>query len=59
MTYLWRRPLRLLDGKLRRAIGEPPTTQLDEALRRTLQGLGRAKPLPSEAAAERPLTALM
>lgn len=41
MVYLWRRPLRLLDGKLRRFLGEVPTTAIDEALRTTLQGLGR------------------
>jgi nucleoside-diphosphate-sugar epimerase len=41
MTYLWRRPLRLLDGKLRRVLGNVPATTLDEALHATLQGLGR------------------
>jgi nucleoside-diphosphate-sugar epimerase len=42
MIYLWRRPLRLKDGKLRRFLGQVPATPLDEALRTTLQGLGRA-----------------
>ncbi|WP_157216673.1 NAD-dependent epimerase/dehydratase family protein [Flavisphingomonas formosensis] len=42
MIYLWRRPLRLLDGKLRRFLGQVPATSLDEALRTTLQGLGRS-----------------
>ena len=41
MTYLWRRPLRLRDGKLRRFLGVVPETPLDIALRATLQGLGR------------------
>ena len=41
MVYLWRRPLRLLDGKLRRALRDVPETPLDAALRATLQGLGR------------------
>jgi len=42
MIYLWRRPLRLLDGKLRRFLGEITETPLHQALRTTLQGLGRA-----------------
>ncbi|WP_158913526.1 NAD-dependent epimerase/dehydratase family protein [Caulobacter sp. S45] len=41
MTYLWRRPLRLLDGKLRRFLGAVPTTTLEEAVGTTLKGLGR------------------
>ena len=41
MIYLWRRPLRLRYGKLRRFLGGVPETQLDAALRATLQGLGR------------------
>ena len=41
MTYLWRRPLRLRDGKLRRFLSVVPETPLDIALRATLQGLGR------------------
>lgn len=42
MIYLWRRPLRLLDDKLRRFLGDVPATPLDQALRTTLKGLGRA-----------------
>jgi nucleoside-diphosphate-sugar epimerase len=42
MIYLWRRPLRLLDSKLRRFLGEVPATSLDAALRSALHGLGRA-----------------
>ncbi|MGR6330359.1 NAD-dependent epimerase/dehydratase family protein [Sphingomonas sp. XXL09] len=42
MTYLWRRPLRLLDSKARRFLGELPATPLDEALRNSLHGLGRS-----------------
>ena len=41
MAYLWRRPLRLTDAKLRRVLGVVPATPLDVALRATLQGLGR------------------
>jgi nucleoside-diphosphate-sugar epimerase len=41
MIYLWRRPLRLLDGKLRRFLREAPATSLDDALRITLKGLHR------------------
>ena len=41
MIYLWRRPLRLDDTKLRAFLGDVPATPLDEALRTTLSGLGR------------------
>lgn len=41
MIYLWRRPLRLVDNKLRAFLGAVPTTPLDEALHATLSGLGR------------------
>ncbi len=41
MIYLWRRPLRLLDGKLRGVLADVPETPLDDALRATLRGLGR------------------
>jgi nucleoside-diphosphate-sugar epimerase len=41
MIYLWRQGLRLLDGKLRRFLGDVPATPLGDALRTTLQGLGR------------------
>jgi nucleoside-diphosphate-sugar epimerase len=42
MIYLWRRPLRLLDYKLQRFLGEVPSTSQDEALRVSLQGLNRS-----------------
>lgn len=42
LIYLWRRPLRLVDDKLRRFLGEVPTTPLEEALLTTLRGLGRS-----------------
>lgn len=57
MTYLWRRPLRLLDGKLRRMLGAPTQTLLAEALQRTLQGLGRIGVAPAPLAREGPVTA--
>ncbi len=41
MTYLWLRPPRLRDGKLRRFLAGVPETPLEIALRATLQGLGR------------------
>lgn len=41
LIYLWRRPLRLIDDKLRKFLGQVPATPLDEALHTTLQGLGR------------------
>ena len=41
MVYLWQRPLRLFDCKLQRFLGEVPATSLGEALRATLEGLGR------------------
>ncbi|MBB3912406.1 NAD(P)H-binding protein [Sphingomonas desiccabilis] len=41
MIYLWRRPLRLADTKLRGFLGTVPETPLDQALRATLEGLGR------------------
>ncbi len=40
MRYLWQRPLRLDNGKLRALIGEEPHTDLDTALRHTLAALG-------------------
>ena len=48
MIYLWRRSLRLVDGKLRRFLGDVPTTPLGDALRTTLQGLGRSRGRPPE-----------
>lgn len=42
LVYLWRKPLRLVDGKLRGFLGDVPATPLEDALRTTLQGLGRS-----------------
>ncbi|WP_010185674.1 NAD-dependent epimerase/dehydratase family protein [Sphingomonas sp. PAMC 26605] len=42
MLYLWRRPLRLVDTKVRGLLGDVPATPLDDAVRATLQGLGRS-----------------
>ncbi|WP_246722888.1 NAD-dependent epimerase/dehydratase family protein [Aureimonas sp. OT7] len=41
MIYLWRRPLRLLDGKLRGFLRDVPATPLADALQITLKGLDR------------------
>lgn len=49
MRYLWRRPLRLDNTRLLARIGAEPRTDLDLALRRSLEGLGcltRATRLP-------------
>ena len=40
MRYLWRRPLRLDNGRLVATLGAEPRTPLDEAVRTTLIGLG-------------------
>jgi nucleoside-diphosphate-sugar epimerase len=40
MRYLWKRTLRLNNAKLVSALGAEPHTPLDEAVRRTLDGLG-------------------
>ncbi|HVI91322.1 MAG TPA: NAD(P)H-binding protein [Dongiaceae bacterium] len=40
MRYLWQRDLRLDNGKLLRLLGREPHTDLTEAVRRTLTGLG-------------------
>ena len=40
MRYLWQRPHRLDDGRLRALLGELPQTPLDEVMRRCLQALG-------------------
>ena len=40
MRYLWREPLRLDNARLVAALGAEPHTPLDEAVRRTLVGLG-------------------
>jgi nucleoside-diphosphate-sugar epimerase len=42
MIYLWRRPLRLLDRKLQMFLGKVPETPLHEALRASLDGVGRS-----------------
>ena len=47
MTYLWRRPIRLLDSKLQSFLGAVPETPLTVALRITLQGLARLEAPPS------------
>jgi nucleoside-diphosphate-sugar epimerase len=41
MTYLWQRPLRLIDDTLRDVLGTVPATPLPEALQTSLRGLGR------------------
>ncbi|VXC92771.1 hypothetical protein SPHINGO8AM_40112 [Sphingomonas sp. 8AM] len=43
MIYRWRRPLRLLDSKSRRALGEVPATSPDVALRSSLHGPSRVR----------------
>lgn len=43
MIYLWRKPLRLLDGKLRRFLGTVSATPVEDALRTTLVELGRSQ----------------
>jgi hypothetical protein len=40
LRYLWRVPLRLDNRKLATLIGPEPHTPLDEAVRRSLAGLG-------------------
>lgn len=40
MRYLWQRPLRLENGKLRAFLGEEPCTPLSDAVANTLKGLG-------------------
>jgi nucleoside-diphosphate-sugar epimerase len=40
MRYLWRVPVRLDNGKLRKLLGEEPHTPLDDALREVLAALG-------------------
>lgn len=40
MRYLWQRPVRLDNRRLRAFLGEEPHTPLDLAVRRTLEGLG-------------------
>jgi nucleoside-diphosphate-sugar epimerase len=40
MRYLWRQPVRMSNARLLAALGSEPHTPLDEAVRRTLEGLG-------------------
>jgi nucleoside-diphosphate-sugar epimerase len=40
MRYLWRHPLRLDNRRLVAVLGAEPHTPLDEAVERTLEGLG-------------------
>ena len=40
MRYLWQRPQRMRNDKLLRVLGAEPHTALDEAVRRSLKGLG-------------------
>lgn len=40
MRYLWQRPLRLENSKLRTFLGEEPCTPLSDAVSKTLKGLG-------------------
>jgi nucleoside-diphosphate-sugar epimerase len=51
MRYLWKRPLRLDNAKLVKVLGAEPHTQLDQAVRESLEGLGclaapAARPIP-------------
>lgn len=47
MRYLWQRPVRLDNVRLLKFIGHEPRTPLDEAVRKTLQGLGCIVPRAS------------
>jgi nucleoside-diphosphate-sugar epimerase len=40
MRYLWRQPVRMSNARLLAVLGSEPHTPLDQAVRRTLQGLG-------------------
>lgn len=42
MRYLWQRPHRLDDSRLRRLLGEPPSTPLAEVVRQCIAGLPAA-----------------
>ncbi len=44
MRYLWRQPIRMSNARLLAALGSEPHTPLDEAVRRTLEGLGCLPP---------------
>ena len=54
MRYLWQRPVRLDNARLRATLGEEPRTPLDQAVRETLRGLGC---LPDPVKAARPVQA--
>ncbi len=40
MRYLWNVPIRMNNSRLRAVLGSEPHTPLDEAVRKTLTGLG-------------------
>ena len=44
MRYLWRQPVRMSNARLLAALGGEPHTPLDEAVRRTLEGMGCLPP---------------
>ncbi|MGQ9367852.1 NAD-dependent epimerase/dehydratase family protein [Azospirillum sp. ST 5-10] len=44
LRYLWERPVRLDNARLRATLGTEPRTPLDEAVRATLAGLGCLRP---------------
>jgi len=44
MRYLWRTPVRLDNDRLVKLLGREPRTPLDEAVRKTLQGMGCVAP---------------
>ncbi|MYM80939.1 NAD(P)H-binding protein [Duganella sp. FT50W] len=44
MRYLWRQPVRLSNARLLAVLGSEPHTPLDEAVQRTLEGLGCLRP---------------
>lgn len=44
MRYLWQRPVRLDNSRLVHLLGREPHTPLDEAVRKTLQGIGCIAP---------------
>ena len=44
MRYLWRQPVRLDNRRLVTLLGREPHTPLDEAVRKTLQGMGCIAP---------------
>jgi nucleoside-diphosphate-sugar epimerase len=58
IRYLWQQPLRLDNTRLRAFLGEEPHTDIDTALRTTLEGLGSMRrPRPSAAATARTASA--